>query len=320
MNTLVAGGAGFLGSHLCRALLDRGDTVLCVDNFATGFRSNVAELEGFSRFHVIEHDIVESLERSEELQGLLRSLPLQRICNLASPASPPAYQRLAVETLMAGSVGMKNLLDLALATGARVLQASTSEVYGDPEVHPQPESYWGHVNPNGPRSMYDESKRFAEALCAVYAATYSVEIRTVRIFNTYGPMMGPNDGRVISSLIGQALRGESLTVFGDGMQTRSFCYVADQVRGQLALLESDVTGPVNIGNPQEFTMLALAELVLELTESSSTIEFRPLPLDDPRQRCPDGTRAVRELGWEPRVDLLEGLGLTIDWFRSCMSV
>jgi nucleoside-diphosphate-sugar epimerase len=319
MNTLVAGGAGFLGSHLCRALLDRGDTVLCIDNLATGFRANVAALERYSRFHFIEHDIVESLERCGELQRLLHSLPLHRICNLASPASPPAYQRLAVETLMAGSLGMKNLLDLALATGARVLQASTSEVYGDPEVHPQPESYWGNVNPNGPRSMYDESKRFAEALCAVYSEKYSVELRIVRIFNTYGPLMGPNDGRVISSLIGQALRGEPLSVFGDGTQTRSFCFVSDQVRGQLALLESDVTGPVNIGNSREFTMLALAELVLELTESSSTIEFRPLPVDDPRQRCPDGTKAFSALGWEPHVDLREGLGLTIDWFRSYIS-
>ena len=320
MNTLVAGGAGFLGSHLCRALLDRGDTVICVDNFATGFQTNVATLMADRRFHLIEHDIVESFDRCEELQGLLQSLPLHRICNLASPASPAAYQRLGVETLMVGSVGVKNLLDLSLTTGARMLHASTSEVYGDPQVHPQPESYWGHVNPNGPRSMYDESKRFAEALCAVYIAKYSVEIRTVRIFNTYGPMMGPNDGRVISSFIGKALRGEPLTVFGDGTQTRSFCYVSDQVRGQLALLESDVTGPVNIGNSHEFSMLELAELVLELTESSSKIDFLPLPVDDPRQRRPDGARALSTIGWEPEIDLHEGLRLTIDWFRSSGSV
>ncbi len=316
MNTLVAGGAGFLGSHLCKAFLERGDTVICVDNLATGSPGNVETLAVDSRFHLVIHNIVEPLGKSEELQILLRSFPLHRICNFASPASPKAYQRLAVETLMVGSVGLKNLLDLAVETGARILQASTSEVYGDPEVHPQPESYWGHVNPNGPRSMYDESKRFAEALCAVYVAKYGVDLRTARIFNTYGPKMSPDDGRVVSTFICQALRSAPLTIFGDGTQTRSFCYVSDQVRGQLALLESDLTGPVNLGNQDEFTMLELAELVLELTGSSSTITSLPLPEDDPKQRRPDGTRASMELAWTPEIGLRAGLSRTIDWYRS----
>jgi nucleoside-diphosphate-sugar epimerase len=316
MNSLVAGGAGFLGSHLCRALLDRGDTVICVDNLATGFIGNVTNLAVDSRFHFVVHDIVEPLEKNEHLQSLFRTFPLDRICNLASPASPRAYQRLALETLMVGSVGVKNLLDLAVDMGARILQASTSEVYGDPQIHPQLESYWGHVNPNGPRSMYDESKRFAEALCAVYVAKYKVELRTARIFNTYGPRMSPNDGRVVSTFIRQALRGDPLTIFGDGNQTRSFCFVSDQIRGQLALLESDVSGPVNLGNPDEFTMIELAELVLKLCGSSSPIVFQPLPSDDPKQRRPDGTKASGELGWTPEIGLRAGVQRTIDWHRA----
>jgi nucleoside-diphosphate-sugar epimerase len=316
MNSLVAGGAGFLGSHLCRALLDGGDTVICVDNLATGSIDNVTDLTDDSRFHLVVHDILEPLGRNEQLRSLFRTFPLNRICNLASPASPPAYQRLALETLMVGSVGIKNLLDLAVDMGARILQASTSEVYGDPQIHPQPESYWGHVNPNGPRSMYDESKRFAEALCAVYVAKYGVELRTARIFNTYGPRMSPDDGRVVPTFICQALRGDPLTIFGDGTQTRSFCYVSDQIRGQLALLESDVTGPVNIGNPDEFTMLELAELVLELCGSSSPIVFQPLPGDDPKQRRPDGSKASNDLGWTPEIDLRAGVTRTIEWHRT----
>jgi nucleoside-diphosphate-sugar epimerase len=316
VNTLVAGGAGFLGSHLCQALLDRGDTVICVDNFSTGSQCNLTAMIADPRFHLVVHDVVEPLGANEKLKVLLRSFPVHRICNFASPASPQAYQRLAVETLMVGSVGLKNLLDLAVETRARILQASTSEVYGDPQVHPQPESYWGHVNPNGPRSMYDEAKRFAEALCAVYAAKYGVELRTARIFNTYGPRMSPADGRVVSTFVCQALRGDPLTIFGDGSQTRSFCYVSDQVHGQLALLESELTGPVNLGNQNEFTMLELAELVIELTSSSSLITFQPLPGDDPKQRRPDGTRASKELGWSPEVGLREGVRRTIDWYRA----
>jgi nucleoside-diphosphate-sugar epimerase len=316
MNVMVAGGAGFLGSHLCRSLLDRGDIVICVDNFATGFAHNIAALAMNSRFHFVEHNIVEPLERNDRLRRLVQSFPLDRICNLASPASPLAYQRLAIETLMVGSVGTKNLLDLAVSSQARILQASTSEVYGDPEVHPQPESYWGRVNPNGPRSMYDESKRFAEALCATYFEKYAIELRTARIFNTYGPGMSLDDGRVVTAFIGQALRGAPLTVFGNGGQTRSFCFVSDQIRGLLALLESDVTGPINLGNQAEFTVLELAELVIELTSSSSAIELQPLPGDDPKQRRPDLTKASAELGWMPQIALPAGVGLTIDWLRN----
>jgi nucleoside-diphosphate-sugar epimerase len=312
---VIAGGSGFLGSHVSRALVGLGHRVVCIDSMVTGNRLNVSDLEPADNFSVIEHDIIEPLP-VDAIQAALGGVPLTRICNLASPASPPTYQRLSVETLLVGSVGMKNLLDLAVAHDARILQASTSEVYGDPDVHPQPESYWGRVNPNGPRSMYDESKRFAEAMCAAYVVRHGVDLRTVRIFNTYGPGMSPDDGRVVTNFIAQALRGEPLTVYGDGSQTRSFCFVSDQVAGQLALLESGVLGPVNIGNPGEFTMLELANLVLEISGASSTIEYRPLPGDDPLQRRPDISRASAELGWEPKVVLREGLQRTIDWFRS----
>ncbi len=318
--TVVTGGCGFLGSHLCRALLGRGDTVICVDDLSTGSTGNVADLLADPRFSMFEHDIVTPFERHAGLcEALARHRP-DRICNLASPASPPAYQRLSVETLLVGSVGMRHVLDLAVSTGARVLQASTSEVYGDPQVHPQPEHYWGHVNPNGPRSMYDESKRFAEAMCAAYVARHGVELRTVRIFNTYGPRMSPEDGRVVSNFIRQALTGEPLTIYGDGLQTRSFCYVEDLIRGIMALLESDVQGPVNIGNPGEFTMLQLAELVVELTGSNVAMVHRPLPGDDPLQRRPDITRARTELGWEPNVTLRDGLTRTIAWFRTELGI
>ncbi len=317
--TVVTGGAGFLGSHLCEALIARGDTVLCVDNCATSSWDNVAHLRDSERFSCFEHDIVVPFAAHAGLGAAIERLRPDRICNLASPASPPVYQRLSVETLLVGSVGMMNVLDVAVATGARVLQASTSEVYGDPHVHPQPETYWGNVNPNGPRSMYDESKRFAEAMGAAYVARHGVELRTVRIFNTYGPRMSPEDGRVVSNFISQALRGEPLTVFGDGSQTRSFCYVDDQVRGILALLESDARGPVNIGNPGEFTMLELAALVLELTGAPGPLVHRPLPGDDPLQRRPDITRARLELGWQPEVALREGLNRTIAWFRTALA-
>ncbi len=311
---LIAGGAGFLGNHLSRALLATGRRVVCIDNFATGFRTNIADLETNENFVVVDHDIVEPIPAGM-VESALDGRSLYRIFNLASPASPPTYQQLSVETLLVGSVGMKHLLDLAVTHNARILQASTSEVYGDPDVHPQPESYWGRVNPNGPRSMYDESKRFAEAMCAAYVTRHNVDLRTVRIFNTYGPGMSPDDGRVVTNFIAQALRGEPLTVYGDGSQTRSFCFVADQIAGQLTLMESNVLGPVNIGNPGEFTMLQLAELVLELSGVSSAIEYRPLPGDDPLQRRPDITRATTELGWAPTVDLREGLTRTIEWFR-----
>lgn len=312
----VTGGAGFLGSHLCSGFLQRGDRVVCIDNLSTGSTANLGPLLDQERFSFVAHDITRPFGDDPVLASLLRAEPPTRICNMASPASPPAYQRLAVETLMVGSIGMRNVLDLAVASGARVLQASTSEVYGDPDVHPQPESYWGRVNPIGPRSMYDESKRFAEALCVAYSRTRGVELRLPRIFNTYGPGMSPDDGRVVTNFIAQALRGEPLTVYGDGLQTRSFCFVDDEVRGLMALLESDLEGPVNIGNPGEFTMLELATLVLEVTGSTSRIEFRPLPGDDPLQRRPDIARAARELGWEPLVALREGLERTTSWFRS----
>jgi nucleoside-diphosphate-sugar epimerase len=313
---LVAGGAGFLGSHICRALLDRGDEVICVDNLATSTGANITDLTGRAGFAFVHHDITTPFCGSAAFTEALASRRLTRICNHASPASPPTYQRLAVETLLVGSVGMKNLLDLAVEHGARLLQASTSEVYGDPHVHPQPESYWGNVNPNGPRSMYDESKRFAEAMCAAYVNSHNVDLRTVRIFNTYGPAMTPDDGRVVTAFVGQALLGQPLTIFGDGSQTRSFCFVSDQVDGQLRLLDSDVRGPVNIGNPTEFTMLELADVVLEVTGGRSKLAYEPLPGDDPTQRRPDITRATTLLGWEPKVQLREGLERTVAWFRT----
>ena len=314
--TLVAGGSGFLGSHICTRLIEQGDTVLCGDNYSTGAAAKVAHLVGHERFHVVEHDIVTPFASNPALAALLAEHVPTRICNMASPASPPAYQKLAIETLLVGSMGMRNILDLAVTTGARVLQASTSEVYGDPDVHPQPESYWGHVNSVGPRSMYDESKRFAEALCVAYERVHGVEVRLPRIFNTYGPGMSPDDGRVVTNFIGQALRGEPLTIYGDGKQTRSFCFVDDEVRGLLALLESDLTGPVNIGNPLEFTMLELAELVIDVAGTASVLTHLPLPGDDPSQRQPNIERASGGLGWEPQVALRDGIGRTMAWFRS----
>jgi nucleoside-diphosphate-sugar epimerase len=315
-HVLVAGGAGFLGSHLCGALLDRGHEVTSIDNFSTGSPSNIVGYCGNPRFRSITHDVTQPFAANPEISKMVADSPPARICNLASPASPPAYMRLAIETLDAGSAGTKNLLDLAVSVGARFLQASTSEVYGDPDVHPQPESYWGRVNPNGPRSMYDESKRFAEALCAAYVRQKGLDLRTVRIFNTYGPKMAPGDGRVVSNFIGQALQNLPLTIFGDGQQTRSFCYVDDEVAGILALLDSDVVEPVNIGNPHEFTVAALATLVVEMTDSRSRLEFLPAREDDPVQRCPDISRAVSLLGWTPQTDLRTGLHNTTDWFRS----
>jgi len=303
---LVTGGAGFLGSHLCERLLARGDEVVCVDNYFTGARANIAHLLGNPHFEAIRHDVTFPLY-----------VEVDEIYNLACPASPVHYQHDPVQTTKTSVHGAINMLGLAKRLNARILQASTSEVYGDPAVHPQPEEYWGNVNPIGPRSCYDEGKRCAETLFFDYHRQHRLAIKVMRIFNTYGPRMHPNDGRVVSNFIMQALRGEPITVYGDGAQTRSFCYVDDLIDGMMRLMDSDpgVTGPINIGNPGEFTMLELAEQVIALTGSRSAIEHRPLPQDDPRQRRPDITKAKTLLGWEPAVPLRDGLARTIDDFR-----
>ncbi|MCW2240831.1 UDP-glucuronic acid decarboxylase family protein [Azospirillum canadense] len=303
---LVTGGAGFLGSHLCERLLARGDEVLCADNYFTGSRSNITHLLGNPHFEAIRHDVTFPLY-----------VEVDEIYNLACPASPVHYQHDPVQTTKTSVHGAINMLGLAKRLNARILQASTSEVYGDPVVHPQPEEYWGNVNPIGPRSCYDEGKRCAETLFFDYHRQHRLAIKVMRIFNTYGPRMHPNDGRVVSNFIMQALRGEPITVYGDGAQTRSFCYVDDLIDGMVRLMDSDpaITGPINIGNPGEFTMLELAEQVIALTGSRSVIEHRPLPQDDPRQRRPDITKAKNLLDWEPTVPLREGLARTIDDFR-----
>jgi dTDP-glucose 4,6-dehydratase len=303
---VVTGGAGFLGSHLCTALLARGDEVVAVDNMATGRVENIEHLFAHDGFRFLRHDVSEYVWIPGEVDAVL---------HFASPASPRDYLDLPIQTLKVGSLGTHNCLGLAKDKGARFLLASTSEVYGDPQVHPQPESYWGHVNPVGPRGVYDEAKRFGEALAMAYARTHQLEVRIVRIFNTYGPRVRAHDGRVVSNFIDQALRGLPLTVYGDGEQTRSFCYVDDEVRGFLALLDSDVEGPVNIGNPDEFTVKELAELVLEVTGSPSEVVHEDLPVDDPAKRRPDITRARTELGWEPQIPLREGIEHTVAWFR-----
>ena len=304
---LVTGGAGFLGSHLCEHLLARGDSVVCLDNFATGARENVEPFLADPRFELVDIDVVERVHVVGDVDAVL---------HFASPASPIDYLRLPIETLLVGSRGTVNALDLARDKGARFLLASTSEVYGDPRVHPQPETYWGHVNPVGPRGVYDEAKRFAEAMTMAYRRTYGVDTAIVRIFNTYGPRMRPHDGRAIPEFIGQALAGRPLTVAGDGAQTRSVCYVDDLVEGILALLDSGHPGPMNIGNPAELPVLDLARTIIELTGSSSEIVFVPRPEDDPQVRRPDVTLAERELSWKPRVPLEEGLTRTIEWFRA----
>ena len=303
---LVTGGAGFLGSHLCERLLERGDSVLCVDNLFTGRQANIQHLRPHAGFELLRHDVTVPL-----------AVHVERIFNLACPASPLHYQQDPVQTTRTSVLGAINMLELAHQQGARILQASTSEVYGDPDVHPQPESYWGRVNPVGIRSCYDEGKRCAETLFFDYQRQYQLEIKVMRIFNTYGPRMQSDDGRVVSNFIVQALRGEALTIYGDGQQTRSFCYVDDLVDGMLRLMDSDAgfSGPVNVGNPAEFSMLELAEKVLRLTGSRSTINFMPLPGDDPRQRQPDITLAKRELGWQASVSLEDGLIETIGYFR-----
>lgn len=303
---LVTGGAGFLGSHLCERLLERGDNVICLDNFFTGRKQNILHLVGNPRFELLRHDIVEPIV-----------LEVDQIYNLACPASPAAYQFNPIKTIKTSTVGVVNVLGLAKRCKARLLHCSTSEVYGDPTVHPQREDYWGHVNPIGPRSCYDEGKRVAESLCVNYHQEHNLQVRIIRIFNTYGPRMDPNDGRVISNFITQALRGEALTIYGDGTQTRSFCYCDDLIRGMMLMMEQDLEiGPVNLGNPGEYTMLQLAEEVLKaIPETKSTLAHVPLPKDDPKQRCPDITKAKSLLGWAPTVDLRSGLLKTVDYYR-----
>jgi UDP-glucuronate decarboxylase len=303
---LVTGGAGFIGSHLCKRLVTEGNRVFCMDNLFTGSRRNVAGLLDKDNFEFVRQDVVHPLE-----------LEVDEIYNLACPASPVHYQYNAIKTMKTSILGMLNALDLGLRCGAKILQASTSEVYGDPLEHPQPESYWGHVNPIGIRSCYDEGKRAAETLCFDYRRQHDLDVKVVRIFNTYGPNMHPQDGRVVSNFIVQALSGKPLTIFGDGRQTRSFCYVDDLVEGLWHLMQTgqEVGGPVNLGNPMEFTMLELAELVIELTGSKSVIEYGKLPQDDPRQRKPDISEAKRVLDWEPKVPLRTGLKLTEKYFR-----
>ena len=307
---LVTGGAGFIGSHLCARLIERGHHVLCVDNFFTGTRANVATLLDHPNFELMRHDVTFPLY-----------VEVDEIYNLACPASPVHYQFDPVQTTKTSVVGAVNMLGLAKRLRVPILQASTSEVYGDPAVHPQTEDYWGNVNPIGPRSCYDEGKRCAETLFFDYHRQHRLAIKVVRIFNTYGPHMHPNDGRVVSNFIVQALRGEDITIYGDGQQTRSFCYVDDLVNGLLAMMASpeDCTGPINLGNPGEFTMLELAQLVVELTGSNSQIRHLPLPQDDPRQRQPDITRARDALGWEVTVALRDGLAQTIGYFERLLA-
>jgi dTDP-glucose 4,6-dehydratase len=307
MRVLVTGGAGFLGSHLCDRLLKEGHEVIAMDNLLTGNPRNIAHLAEQRRFRFVRHDIT----RFIFVDG-----PLDAILHFASPASPIDYLELPIQTLKVGSLGTHNALGLALEKKARFLLASTSEVYGDPLVHPQPETYWGNVNPIGPRGVYDEAKRFGEAITMAYRRTHGVNTRIVRIFNTYGERMRPRDGRVVPALIGQALAGEPMTVFGDGSQTRSFCYVADLVDGIYRLLLSDVSEPTNIGNPAELSVLEFARTIRALTGTKSEIVFKPLPVDDPKVRQPDITNAKAKLGWEPKVKLEEGLRRTIDYFRS----
>ncbi|MBA2293272.1 MAG: SDR family oxidoreductase [Gemmatimonadales bacterium] len=306
MRVVITGGAGFLGSHLTDRFLADGHRVVGVDNFITGSADNVAHLAGRADYEFIEQDVSIPFDVDGDVDGVL---------HFASPASPIDYLELPIETLKVGSYGTHNSLELARAKGARFFLASTSEVYGDPEVHPQPETYWGHVNSVGPRSVYDEAKRYAEAVTMAYRRTCGVDTRIVRIFNTYGPRMRPNDGRVVSNFIVQALRGEPMTVYGNGLQTRSFCYVSDLIEGIYRLFHSDRDEPTNIGNPVEFTMLELAEAVIKVIGGNASVEYRPLPIDDPRQRQPDITIARATLGWEPLVPLAEGLVRTTDYFR-----
>lgn len=306
MRVLIAGAAGFLGSHLSDAILGDGHEVLGIDNLCTGSLENIYHLKSEPRFEFLQQDICQPFDPGR----------VDYVFNFASPASPPDYLRLGIETLMVGSVGTRNMLEIAKKYEAKFLHASTSECYGDPDEHPQTEEYWGNVNPIGPRSVYDESKRFSEALVTAYYRYKKVDTRLVRIFNTYGPRLQLNDGRVISNLLTQALRGEDLTIYGDGGQTRSFCYVSDEIEGILRLSQSDEHAPVNIGNPTEWTILDCAKAVLRVTGSKSQIAYRPLPQDDPAQRRPDITKAKRLLNWEPKIDLETGLRLALGYFKA----
>jgi dTDP-glucose 4,6-dehydratase len=305
-HAVVTGGAGFLGSHLCERLLDAGSQVTCLDNFLTGVPNNVAHLRSRQGFRLIKADVTEFIHVPGAVDLVL---------HFASPASPAAYLRLPIETMKVGSIGTLHALGLAKEKGARFVLASTSEAYGDPQVHPQPEDYWGHVNPVGPRGVYDEAKRFAEALTMAYRTAHHQDAAIVRIFNTYGPRMRADDGRAIPTFINQALRGQPVTVAGDGSQTRSVCFVDDTIRGVLAVAASDLSGPVNIGSPDEMTVLELAKSIIAAAGSASTIEFVPRPTDDPMVRRPDTTLVTRELGWAPAVDLAQGLAITIQAFR-----
>jgi nucleoside-diphosphate-sugar epimerase len=315
MRHLLAGGGGFVGSHLTELFLGRGDEVVVVDNFATGRRSNIAHLAGHERFTLIEHDITTPLPKF--------GITFDTVLDLASPASPADFATMPLEILAVGSTGTRNLLELAVANDARFFLASTSEVYGDPMVHPQPETYWGNVSSIGPRSCYDEAKRFSEAITMAYHRVHGVDVRIARIFNTYGERMRPDDGRVVNTLVVQALRGEPITLHGDGSQTRSFCHVADEIIGLTAVLDGDLVGPINVGNPDEFTIRQLAELVVELTKSSSEIITVPLPPEregDPAQRCPDISLINKTYGWTPRIGLGDGLTRMIDWFRTAEGI
>ena len=306
MRVLIAGAAGFLGSHLTDALIAEGNSVIGIDNLCTGSLRNLRQLEHEPKFEFVEQDICRAFDPKR----------VDYVFNFASPASPVDYLRLGVETLMVGSAGTRTMLEIAKKYDAKFLHASTSECYGDPDEHPQTEEYWGHVNPIGPRSVYDESKRFSEALVMAYHRYHGVDTRLVRIFNTYGPRLQANDGRVISNFLTQALKGEDLTVYGEGDQTRSFCYVSDEIEGILGLSRTDENLPVNVGNPSEWTILECAKAVLRVTDSSSSIVNRPLPQDDPVQRQPDISKARRLFGWEPKIDLESGLKLSLDYFKS----
>ncbi len=311
MRAVITGGAGFLGSHLCEYMLEKGWEVVCLDNLVTGAESNVSHLLANPKFRFVRHDVSQRIEVDGAVDAVL---------HFASPASPPDYLKLPIQTMKVGSLGTHNCLGLALAKKAKFLQASTSECYGDPDVSPQPETYWGHVNPVGPRSVYDEAKRFSEALTMAYHRQHGVNTHLARIFNTYGPRMRLNDGRALPNFLYQALRGEPITVYGDGKQTRSFCYVSDLIEGIYRLLESDEHMPTNIGNPQEITILEFAERVRTLVGASAPIVFHPLPQDDPKQRCPDITKARRILHWEPKVQLADGLRRTLEYFRHQVQV
>ncbi|MFO8008432.1 MAG: UDP-glucuronic acid decarboxylase family protein [Candidatus Brocadiia bacterium] len=308
--TVITGGAGFIGSHLCDYFLDQGHEVICLDNLITGSGRNVEHLFGRERFRFINHDVTTYIYVGGDVDNVL---------HFASPASPVDYLEYPIQTLKVGALGTHKALGLAKAKGARFLLASTSECYGDPQVHPQPEDYWGNVNPVGPRGVYDEAKRFAEALVMAYHRVHDVDTRIARIFNTYGPRMRLYDGRALPTFFRQALEGEPVTVYGDGSQTRSFCHISDMVRGIAALLESGEHRPVNVGNPDEITILQLAEEIIELTGSQSEIVYRPLPKDDPQVRQPDISRAREVLGWQPEVDRLEGLRMTVDYFRAAVA-